>query len=129
MKRNPFSGQRAATLKFIVDESTGRSVADFLEEKDYSTVFVGEEMVGADDREIMKKAVEEDRIIVTNDKDFGQLAVKEGRDAKGIILLRLKIETPDNKVKTVRNLLDEHPEKIDGNLAVVKEDSIKLREI
>ncbi|PSG98530.1 MAG: hypothetical protein BRC29_00195 [Nanohaloarchaea archaeon SW_7_43_1] len=115
-------------MKFIVDESTGKKVADFLNE-DYDTVFVGEEMLGASDSEIIKKARREDRIIVTNDKDFGQLAVKDGREAKGILLLRLKLETPQNKIKITEQVLADHREKLEDNLVVAKEDSTKVRPI
>ena len=63
-------------MKFIVEESTGYSVANFLEEEDHNTVFVGNEMLGAEDEDIMEKASDENRVIVTNDKDFGELAVR-----------------------------------------------------
>ena len=115
-------------MKFIVDESTGKSIADFLREK-HDTVFVGTEMKSASDSDIMERALSEDRVIVTNDKDFGELAIREGKDAEGILLLRLQIETPENKKKALENLLEEHREKIRGNLLIAREDQIKTREL
>lgn len=114
-------------MKFVVDESTGRSVADFLDEKGFDTVYVGEEMRSAEDDEVMDFASKENRIVVTNDKDFGRKTVKEGRSTEGVLLLRLKIETPGNKIESVRNILENHREKLEGNLVVAKEDQVKVR--
>ncbi|MFB6100577.1 MAG: DUF5615 family PIN-like protein [Candidatus Nanohalobium sp.] len=116
-------------MKFIVDESTGKSIADFLEEGGYDTVFVGAEMKSASDSEIMERALEEKRIIVTNDKDFGELTIREGRDAEGILLLRLQLETPENKKKVLENILENHGDKIEGNLVIAREDQIKTRKL
>lgn len=115
-------------MKFIVDESTGKAVAEFLNKK-YDTVYVGKDHKGIEDREIMDKADGEERIIVTNDKDFGELAVKEGKESEGILILRLEIETPENKIKTVENILKEHRDKLENNLVIAKEDQIKTRKL
>lgn len=116
-------------MKFIVDESTGKRAAVFLDKQGYDTVFVGDEFEGISDTEIMNKARTENRIIVTNDKDFGELAVKEKKSSEGIILLRLKIETPNQKIKVLGKILDNHKQRIQGNLLIAKEEKIKIREI
>ena len=116
-------------MKFIVDECTGRRVADFLKEEGFDTKYVSETDPQATDTEIMEKAFAEDRIIITNDKDFGRKTVKEGENAEGVLLLRLKIETPKNKVKAVQNVIENHKDKLQGNLAIAREDQIKLRKL
>jgi predicted nuclease of predicted toxin-antitoxin system len=55
----------------------------------HDSVSVIERMKGALDQEIMEKAVEENRIIITNDKYFGRLA--GFYKLPGMILLRLKM--------------------------------------
>ncbi len=52
-------------LKFLVDESTGKKVAQAIQEEGYDTISVIDEMRGAGDFEIIKKAIREERIIVT----------------------------------------------------------------
>lgn len=116
-------------MKFVVDESTGRAVAKFLKEEGYDTVFVGSDNKGIEDEEIVDKAAKEERIIITNDKDFGELTVREDKKSEGVLLLRLKIETPSNKVRTVENILREHKEKLENNLVIARENQIKVREI
>ncbi len=80
-------------------------------------------MRGALDEEITQRAVEEDRVIITNDKDFGRLA--GFYKLPGIILLRLKDESTENKVKMVSFLVTSHGESILGNVMVVSEKKIR----
>jgi predicted nuclease of predicted toxin-antitoxin system len=62
--------------KFIVDECTGMSVVYFLRKLGYDTMSVSESMPQAIDADILQRAIVEERIVVTNDKDFGDF---EGR--------------------------------------------------
>ncbi len=60
-------------LKFLVDECTGAKVSDALSEDGFSAEYVGRVMKGAKDERVLQKALEEDRILITNDKDFGEI--------------------------------------------------------
>lgn len=93
----------------------------------FDSVSVIECMRGADDEEIVKRAIEENRVIVTNDKGFGRLA--GSYKPPGIILLRLKDESIENKVKVVSFVVASYREEILGNVMVVSENKIRLRRI
>jgi predicted nuclease of predicted toxin-antitoxin system len=70
----PSQLRELGNLKFLVDECTGILVSQKLKELKYDSVSVIECMKGAEDEEILRLAVKERRVIVTNDKDFGRLA-------------------------------------------------------
>jgi len=114
-------------LKFLVDECTGIYVSNRLRALNFDCTSVIECMRGADDEEIIKRAVIENRVIVTNDKGFGRLA--EFYKPPGIILLRLKDESTENKVKVVSFVVTNHSKSILGNLLVVSEKRIRARPI
>jgi predicted nuclease of predicted toxin-antitoxin system len=84
-------------------------------------------MKGASDEEIAERAVKEDRVIITNDKDFGRLA--GFYKPAGIILLRLKDESAKNKVKMVSFVVITYGDNIVGNSMVVSEKKIRIRQI
>ncbi len=86
-------------MKFLVDECTGILVSNKLKEMGFDSVSVIECMKGAFDEEIIRKAVEENRMLITNDKYFGRLA--GFYKLPGVNLLRLKDESVENKVKMV----------------------------
>lgn len=75
-------------MKFLVDESAGIAVSRKLKQMNFDAVSVIQFMKGACDEEIMRKAIDENRVIITNDKNFGWLA--SFYKPPSIILLRLK---------------------------------------
>ena len=114
-------------MKFLVDECTGIWVSRKLAQMGFDSVSVIECMQGASDEEIVRKAVEEKRVIVTNDKYFGRLA--GFNKLSGMILLRLKDESIENKVNIVSFILSSHSDAILGNVIIVSEKKIRVRRI
>ena len=114
-------------MKFLVDECVGISVSKKLKQMNYDSISVIECMRGAEDEAVVKKAIEENRIIITNDKDFGRLAGFQ--KPPGIILLRTKDESVKNKVKLISFVVETYGEKICGNVMVVSEKKIRTRPI
>ena len=56
-------------MKFIVDESTGLAVVEYLRSVGHDVLAIAEAMPQADDHDILLRAISESRILVTNDKD------------------------------------------------------------
>ncbi len=59
--------------KFLLDENIPRSVYVSLKKSGYDVISISEEYRGISDKEIIKISREDNRIIVTLDKDFGYL--------------------------------------------------------
>ena len=92
-------------MRFVVDESTGIAVAQFLREVGHDVLAVAEEMLQSDDTTILARAMAEERIVITNDKDFGELVFRSGQAHHGVLLIRLQDESPENKVRVVAAVL------------------------
>ena len=114
-------------MKFLVDESTGKSIAKLLRSLNFDTLFVGEDFQGIKDTEILAKANKENRILITNDKDFGYLIFYQSLPHKGIILLRLKDESAKHKVLTIKKLINYYQKELPKNFIVVTERKIRVR--
>lgn len=56
------------------------------------------------DDEVLTKAVNENWILITNDKDFGEMIFRERRQHHGVVFLRLDDERAANKIKTLQKL-------------------------
>lgn len=113
-------------MKFIVDECTGATAAKWLAEEGYDVLSISPEKRGISDKEILQIATDEKRIIITNDKDFGELIFKERTPHNGVIFLRLADETAKNKILILKKLLTQHIEIIDNeHFIVVTEKSIR----
>ena len=113
-------------MRFIVDECTGPVVARWLQSQGHDAFSVYELARGISDEEIAEKAATQDRIVITNDKGFGERTFREGRRHAGIVLLRLKDERSTCKIEALRRLLESHPARLEGNFVVVTEKAVRI---
>src|SRR4051812_38668432 len=111
---------------FIVDESTGVYIASWLRSEGYDAVSIRDLMPRLPDEQILDLAVRTDRIVVTNDKDFGDLVFRDRRPHRGIILLRLPNNLRATKVAALTRLLADPPEDIASCFVVVTDRGIRV---
>ncbi len=113
--------------KFIVDECTGISVVHFLRQQGYDAIGVSEAMPQAIDADILQRAVIEERIVVTNDKDFGDMIFRDRRSHRGVVLLRLSDDLVATKLRVLTAVLAEHVDKLADRFVVATEENIRIR--
>ena len=113
--------------KFIVDECTGIAVVHFLREQGYDAVGVIEVMPQADDFDILQYAVAEQRIVISNDKDFGDMVYRDKRRHLGILLLRLADDRAQTKIRVVAAVLAQYVQYLEHRFVVATERNIRLR--
>jgi len=75
---------------------------------------------------IIQKAFSENWILITNDKDFGEMVYRERHPHRGIVLLRLGDERTGSKIDAIRRLLTDYADRIPGSFAVVTETGIRF---
>jgi predicted nuclease of predicted toxin-antitoxin system len=115
-------------MKFIVDECTGPRVADWLLDKGFDVFSVPRQSRGIADVQILEIANRERRIIITNDRDFGELIFKNGLSHQGVIFVRLSDERSDNKIAILARLFETNFKLIKAeNFIIVTEESIRVR--
>jgi len=113
-------------MRFLIDECTGPSVAKWLSDQGHDVFSVYDEARGIDDDQVIQMALDQERVLVTNDKDFGEKVYRDNRPHVGIILLRLEDERFASKIQVLSHLLDEYSEKISGSFTVVSEQRVKF---
>lgn len=79
-----------------------------------------------DDRSILLLAAADDRVLITNDKDFGTLVFVEGMAHSGIVLLRLDNERWTAKIAAVERAIDQFGERMVGAFLVVTDTTIRV---
>jgi predicted nuclease of predicted toxin-antitoxin system len=113
-------------VRFLVDECTGPAVARWLRDQGHEVFSVYDEARGIDDEAIIQKAFDENWVLITNDKDFGEKVYREGRTHRGIVFLRLQDEQAANKISTLRRLLESHADRLADQFVVVTETRIRF---
>lgn len=113
-------------MRFLVDECTGSKVAKFLRGNNHEVFSVFDESRGMTDDEVLTKAVNENWILITNDKDFGEMIFRERRQHHGVVFLRLDDERLANKIKVLEKLLENYAEKLPEQFVTVTETKVRI---
>jgi predicted nuclease of predicted toxin-antitoxin system len=94
--------------KFLVDESCPRAIVQALRAAGHDATYAAETSRRADDRDLVALAHAEDRIIVTEDFDFGELLIRHQLKAPGAIVLYLPRSTPEDRAARLVEALRLH---------------------
>ena len=75
---------------------------------------------------VIRRTFSERRILITNDKDFGEKVYKEKYLHEGIVLMRIDDERAMNKINTIRQLIKDHAARLARNFVVVTEERVRF---
>ena len=79
------------------------------------------------DDEVLEHARLENRIIITEDKDFGELIYRFRRPANGIILLRFDVIERSQKIPRLLDLIQNEGNRLEGAFVALDVDKIRIR--
>jgi predicted nuclease of predicted toxin-antitoxin system len=113
-------------MRFLVDECTGPAVAEWLQAQGYEVFSVYDSARGMDDNDIVQKAFQENWILITNDKDFGDQIYREHKSHHGVILLRLDNERAKNKIGVLKQLLASYADRLPDQFVVATEEKVRF---
>jgi predicted nuclease of predicted toxin-antitoxin system len=112
---------------FLADESVDRVVVSALRAAGYETTYVAEDRPGLTDSAVLDTAIAENRILITADKDFGDLVFRQARRPLGVLLLRLAGLSPTRKGALVVAYVRAYSRQLRGAFAVVSPGGIRIR--
>jgi len=113
-------------MRFLVDECSGPAVAKWLRAAGQEVFSVFDEAKGSSDSEILAKSTSDQSILVTNDKDFGEMIFRERRPHHGIIFMRLSDERSANKIAVLEHLLANYSDRLEGQFVTVTETRVRF---
>ncbi|HFE66230.1 MAG TPA: hypothetical protein ENJ93_03120 [Chloroflexi bacterium] len=114
-------------LKFLVDVGVGKKVETWLTAIGYDVLSVRDIDPRLLDQTILQIAVSENRIVVTMDKDFGEMVYRAKQPHTGVLLLRLADAPSHEKVRVVANIINNHADKLEGKYSVYKSGKLRIR--
>jgi predicted nuclease of predicted toxin-antitoxin system len=114
-------------LRLLVNENIAATVIQELRKQGHDVLSVKESMRSETDEVILARAQAELRVVVTHDKDFGELTFRSGLPAScGVILFRLAGSDRDTDNRRVLEALDSRTD-WEGHFSVVTDDRIRMR--
>lgn len=114
--------------RFLVDVGVGKKVEEYLCQQCYNVKAVRDIDATMDDDKIIKLAQNENRIIITMDKDFGELVYNQGLSHCGILLLRIKDADSKQKVKVITIIMENHQDKLKNNFCVYQGNKFRVKQ-
>jgi len=116
-------------MRFLFDENVDLRLLPFLTNlgHDVSSV-VSRPPRGRPDDLVLALATEEMRILLTNDRDFGELVFRQQLPHSGVLLLRLKDESLENVQSRLEHTLMHHKDEL-HHFVVITQKSVRVRRI
>jgi len=82
-------------MRILANENIPNATVEALRAQSFDVAWIREDAPGATDRAVVSRAVLEDRVLLTLDKDFGELAFRAGLPAtSGVVLVRVSPPLP-----------------------------------
>lgn len=113
-------------MKFLADVNIEKLIIDELKTLGYDIIWITDENPYLDDMNIIKIAQKENRILLTNDKDFGEIVFRQKLISSGIVLFRIKGQDTRKKLKLLRKVLISHKDKISKHFVVITKEKIRI---
>jgi len=107
-------------MRFLADESCDFSVVRALRSADHDVVAIAEISPREEDPSVMERAVGESRILLTEDKDFGQLVYARMQRTGGVVFIRFPARARRSLPGTVVELVRRRGDSLIGNFTVVQ---------
>jgi predicted nuclease of predicted toxin-antitoxin system len=84
-------------MNVVADESVDQRIVDQLRQAGHDVVYVSDRSPSIADDEVLQQANDRTAILLTADKDFGEIVFRQGRVHGGVVLIRLFGLSPDEK--------------------------------
>jgi predicted nuclease of predicted toxin-antitoxin system len=114
-------------VKLAADECCDALLVVGLRGDGHDVWYAKESARGATDDIILQHAAAEQRVLLTEDKDFGELVVRLGMPAYGIVLIRMNPADSAAKLARLRELLRDHAARLAGSFVVLDEAKARFR--
>jgi len=122
----PASSSHARPV-FVADESVDKQIADGLRRVGYDVLCVWELDPGLADEDVLALAVTQGAVLITADKDFGEIVFRQRRAAAGVLLIRLAGLSQYAKATLVVRTVQAHSGQLRHAFTVVTPAHVRVR--
>jgi predicted nuclease of predicted toxin-antitoxin system len=114
-------------LILFCDEGVDRQIVHRLRDDGHEVTYVAELAPGISDDEVLERANTLAGLLITMDKDFGELVYRLGRISHGVLLVRLHAVTPNERAEAVSGVIREHGPELSAAFSVLSPSKLRIR--
>lgn len=114
-------------MRLLADENIPGEAVAALRVAGHDVAWIRVDQPGSSDRDVLARAQEENRILLTFDKDFGEFAWRERLPAAcGVMLFRLPMPAPTDVGRVIVEIMNARGDWA-GHFSVIEVDRIRMR--
>lgn len=114
-------------MRLVADESIDAPIVERLRQGGHEVLFIAELDPGLEDEAVLALANDRDALLLTADKDFGELVFRLGKVTTGVILLRVAGLKPRRKAEIVEACVAKHGEELPRTFTVIAPGGVRIR--
>lgn len=114
-------------MKFLADEGVDIAIVKGLRAVGFDVYYVIEEIRSLSDDELLRTAYSENRVLITRDKDFGELVFRLHMLHTGVVLVRLEGYNTQERSKIVCKVISQYQDQLNGAFTVIQPNAVRIR--
>lgn len=114
-------------MKLLADEYCAAGLVEILRGEGHDVLYVAESFPGGNDGVILERPCAEERLLITEDKDFGELVYRLRKPEKGVILLRFAVDERNCKADRLCEVLVEQADRLPDAFVVIEKGKTRFR--
>lgn len=114
-------------MKWLADENVHALIVEALRQLGHQVGCIAELAPSRNDVDVLSLAVANNQILLTDDKDFGDLVFRRGLSHKGIVFMRLEGLSAMDKIARVLQIIQLHEAELANAFTVIEPDIVRIR--
>jgi predicted nuclease of predicted toxin-antitoxin system len=114
-------------VNLLADEGVELAVVERLRQDGHDVLYVAELAPSVADEDVLREANARGALLITADKDFGELVFRQRRVHRGVVLLRLAGLANEIKAQIVAEVCRERAEVLPGAFSVIAAGQVRIR--
>lgn len=116
-------------MRLVADESVDRLIVERLRRRGLEVTFVAELDPGLPDDAVLALANDRNALLLTGDKDFGELVFRLRKVSAGVVLVRLAGLKPERKAEIVEACVTRYGKELSGAFTVIAAGGVRIRKV
>jgi predicted nuclease of predicted toxin-antitoxin system len=116
-------------VRFLADENIHADLVEWLRSAGHDVVHAAESLSGDPDEVLLEIARSEERILVTDDKDFGEMVFHRRLVSQGILLIRLSSPRIEDRLRRLVEIWSAIEPHLVGRFVVLGDKKVRIRPI
>lgn len=129
MSSEPAHKSGEKMIRFFADESCDFAIVRGLRSIGFDVMAVVEDMPGIQDSAVLKAAADENRILLTEDKDFGEWVFAHKSVTSGVVLIRYPSNMRSAMVELMNGLVQRHGNELLEKFTVLEPGRARIRSV